>query len=69
MFGVVLGVVALAIVAAGLLGWTALLEPIGRFVPGQATSVVPAVKTATFALAVLIAAKWLVATGMAAAAR
>jgi hypothetical protein len=69
VLGIVLGVVALAIVGAGVFGWNALLEPIGRFVPGQATAAIPTVKTAIFALAVLIAAKWVIAIGMAATAR
>lgn len=69
VLGVVLGVVALAIVGAGIFGWSAILEPIGRFVPGPATTAVTAVRTAIFALGVLIAAKWLVAVGMAATAR
>jgi hypothetical protein len=69
VLGVVLGVIALAIVAAGIFGWSAVLEPIGRFVPGQATTPDTTVRTAIFALAVLIAAKWLIAIGMAATAR
>ena len=69
VLGVVLGVVALAIVGAGVFGWSALLEPIARFVPGQAMAAASTARTAIFALGVLIAAKWLIAIGMAATAR
>lgn len=68
VFGTVLGVLALVIVAAGAFGWTAVLEPISRVVPVQAAVATP-VTTAIFALAVLIAVKWVVAVGMAVAAR
>lgn len=69
VLGVVLGVLAFVIIGAGLFGWNTLLEPIGRFVPGQGVGTVETVRTAIFALAVLIAAKWLIAIGMAATAR
>jgi hypothetical protein len=68
VFGTVLGLVAILIIAAGVSGWTPVLEPIARFVPGQAAVPTP-VTTAIFALAVLIAVKWVVAIGMAVAAR
>ena len=68
-FGTVLGVAALLLIAAGLLGWTAVLDPIARFVPGQASAAMTPARTAIFALAVLIGVKWLVAIGMAATAR
>ena len=68
VLGIVLGVVALLIVTAGVFGWTSLLAPIAGFVPGQAAPV-SAVRTAIFALAVLIAVKWAIAIGMAASAR
>ena len=68
VLGSVLGVIALLIIGADVFGWTAILEPIGRFVPGQAATVTT-VQTAIFALAVLIAVKWVIAIGMAAAAR
>jgi len=68
VFGTVLGLVAILIIAAGVFGWTPVLEPIARFVPGQAAVATP-VTTAIFALAVLIAVKWVVAIGMAVAAR
>jgi hypothetical protein len=68
VFGTVLGLVAILIIAAGVFGWTPVLEPIARFLPAQATAASP-VTTAIFALAVLIAVKWVVAIGMAVAAR
>lgn len=68
VLGILLGTLALVIVAAGLFGWTALLQPIGRFVPGQAATV-PTVHMAIFALAVLISVKWAIAIGMAATAK
>jgi len=68
VFGTVLGLVAILIVAAGVFGWAPVLEPIARFVPAQATAATP-VTTAIFALAVLIGVKWVVAIGMAVAAR
>jgi hypothetical protein len=68
ILGIVLGVSALAIVAAGIFGWDALLQPIARFFPGTAATVTT-VRTAIFALAALIALKWIIATGMAATAR
>ena len=68
VFGTVLGLVAILIIAAGVFGWTPVLEPIARFVPGQAAVATP-VTTAIFALAVLIAVKWVVAIGLAVAAR
>jgi len=68
VFGTVLGIVAILIVVAGVFAWTPVLEPIARFVPGQAGVATP-VTTAIFALGVLIAVKWVVAIGMAIAAR
>ena len=68
VLGVVLGVVALVVVAAGVFGWTAVLQPVAQLVPGDASTWSPA-RTAIVALAALIAVKWLVATVMAAVAR
>jgi hypothetical protein len=68
VLGTVFGVVALAIIGAGIFGWDGLLQPIAQFVPGQ-TGTVTTIRTAIFALAVLIAVKWVVAIGMAATAR
>jgi len=68
VLGIVLGVVALAVIGAGVFGWDALLQPIGQFVPGR-TATPTTVQTAIFALALLIAVKWVIAIGMAATAR
>jgi hypothetical protein len=68
VLGIVLGGLALLIIAAGVFGWTGLLAPIAGFVPSQPASV-SAVRTAIFALAVLIAVKWVIAIGMATTAR
>ena len=69
IFGTVLGGAALLVIAAGLLGWATVLDPIARFVPGQAAALATPARTAIFALAVLIGVKWLVAIGMAATTR
>jgi hypothetical protein len=63
VLGIVLGVVALVVVAAGVFGWTSVLEPVSRFVPGDTATLTPA-RTAIGALAALIGVKWLVATVM-----
>ena len=68
VLGIVLGVIALVIVAAGAFGWTGMLQPIAQFVPGNAATLTPA-RTAVFALAVLIAVKWSIGIAMAATAR
>jgi hypothetical protein len=68
LFGTVLGVVALLVIAAGAFGWTPVLEPIARFVPAQLAPLTNA-QLAIFALAALIAVKWVVAIGMAIANR
>ena len=67
ILGVVLGIVALVVVAAGIFGWTNVLQPVAQLMPGNASTVTPA-RTAVAALGVLIAAKWLIATVMAAVA-
>lgn len=64
LIGTVLGVVAIVIVIAGLLGWTAPFQPLVQLVPGEAASV-SAVQLASLALAGLIATKWVIATGLA----
>jgi hypothetical protein len=68
LLGTTLGIVALLIIAAGVFGWSGVLQPIAQLVPGQATTPAPAT-TAIFALAVLIGVKWLIGIGMAATAR
>jgi hypothetical protein len=68
LVGTVLGIAALLIIAAGLFGWTPVLEPIGRFVPAGIAPLTGA-QTAIFALAAVIAVKWVIAIGMAIANR
>lgn len=68
ILGTVLGIAALLIIGAGILGWTPVLEPIARFVPAQVAPLTNA-QTAIFALAALIAVKWVIAIGMAITAR
>lgn len=70
LIGIVLGVVALAVIAAGLLGWDALLQPIAGFVPGTTPQGMDeTVRVALVTIAGLIAIKWLVAVGLATYAR
>ncbi|HEX8026285.1 MAG TPA: hypothetical protein VF484_08770, partial [Candidatus Limnocylindrales bacterium] len=59
LIGTILGVVAIAIVVAGLLGWTAPFAPLVQLVPGEAATV-SAVQLASLALAGLIATKWVI---------
>jgi hypothetical protein len=66
--GTVLGIAALLVIGAGVFGWTPVLEPMARFVPSQLAPLSGA-QTAILALAALIATKWLIAIGMAVAAR
>ncbi len=68
ILGVVLGVVALVVVAAGMFGWTGVLQPVAQLVPGDAGMQTPA-RAAIVALGALIAVKWLIATAMAAFAQ
>ena len=56
LLGVVLGLVALVVVAAGVFGWTDVLEPVVSLVGINATTVTPA-RTATAVLGTLIAAE------------
>ena len=64
LLGSVLGVVALVVVAAGVFGWTGILEPVAQLVPGQDGTFAPA-RVAIVALGALIAVKWVIATAMA----
>jgi hypothetical protein len=68
VLGTVLGVAALLVIAAGVFGWSGILEPIAAFVPGGATAANPTT-TAVFALAAIIAAKWVIGIAMAVTAR
>lgn len=68
LLGTVLGVIALAVIAAGVFGWSWLLQPIAGFVPGETSAAAPA-RTAILALAGVIAIKWATGIWMAATAR
>jgi len=68
VLGTVLGVAALLVIAAGIFGWSGVLQPISAFVPGGATATNPTT-TAVFALAAIIAAKWVIGIAMAVTAR
>jgi hypothetical protein len=68
LVGTVLGVAIVAIVAAGLFGWSGLLQPVGQLLSLPADTTPPA-RIALVALAWLLAAKWLVAAVMAVLAR
>jgi hypothetical protein len=68
--GIVLGIVALAVIAAGLFGWDGVLQPIAGLVPGpSADGASQTIRTAVIALAGIIAIKWLVAVALATYAR
>jgi hypothetical protein len=66
--GVVLGIVALVVAAAGVFGWTGVLQPITQLLPSQPDALTPA-RGATVALGGIIGVKWFIATTMAAFAR
>jgi hypothetical protein len=66
--GSVLGIVALVVVAAGVFGWTGVLQPITQLLPSQPDTLAPA-RAATVALGGLIGVKWFIAATMAAFAR
>jgi hypothetical protein len=66
--GTVLGVAAAALIVAGLFGWTAVLQPVAAVLSWPIESTPPA-RIALVGLAIVIAAKWLIATAMSAFAR
>lgn len=66
--GIFVGVIALAIVGAGLAGWTGLTQPVAQLVGGQTSTMTPA-RAATVLLAGVVLIKWVVAVAMAALAR
>jgi hypothetical protein len=66
--GIALGIVALVVVAAGVFGWTSVLQPIAQHLPTQPEGLTSA-RAATVTLGGLIGVKWLIATTMAAVAR
>jgi len=68
VLGTVLGLAALLVIAAGIFGWSGILQPIAALVPGGNTATTPAT-TAIFGLAVIIAAKWVIGIAMAVTAR
>ena len=68
LIGTVLGIAALAIVVAGLVGWAAPFQPLVQLVPGQAANA-SAVQLSALALAIVIAAKWLIGLGFGVVAR
>jgi hypothetical protein len=60
IFGIVVGVLALAVAGAGLFGWDALVSPVSGIVPVGANVAVTTERLAIGLLAALIAAKWVV---------
>lgn len=60
IFGIVVGVVALAIAGAGLFGWDAVVSPVSGIVPVGASVAVTTERLAIGLLAALIAVKWVV---------
>lgn len=68
LLGAGLGLVALLLIVAGLLGWSGVLQPLAQYVPSRAQPVAPA-STAIFGLALVIGAKWVIATLLAATSR
>jgi len=62
MLGTALGIAALAIILAGLLGWDAVLRPVAQVVPGSLVGSASTEQLAIVALAGVIALKWLIGT-------
>jgi hypothetical protein len=58
--GSVLGVVALAVIGAGLFGWDGVVSPIAGLVPASDAIALTTERLAVVALAALIALKWVV---------
>jgi hypothetical protein len=59
ILGSAAGIVAIAIVAAGLFGWDGLLRPIAQLAPATLVTETSTERLAILALAALIAIKWL----------
>lgn len=59
ILGSAVGVVAIAIVAAGLLGWDSLLRPVAQLAPESLVASASAERLAIIALTAIIAIKWL----------
>jgi hypothetical protein len=64
--GTGLGLVALAVIGAGLFGWDGLLQPFASLVPVGAGLAITTERIAIFALAAVIVLKWLIGTARAA---
>jgi hypothetical protein len=60
MFGIVVGVLALVLTAAGLFGWDALVRPAAGLVPLGGAVAATTERLAIGLLAALIAVKWIV---------
>jgi hypothetical protein len=60
LFGIVVGVLALAVAGAGLFGWDALVSPAGGIVPMGPNVAATTERLAIGLLAALIALKWVV---------
>ena len=60
IFGIIVGVLALVIAAAGLFGWDAILSPVAGIVPVGSSVAATTERLAIGALAALIVAKWVV---------
>jgi hypothetical protein len=64
VLGTALGVAALLVIAAGLLGWDGLLRPVVQLAPGNLAAGASTEGLAITALAGLILIKWLIGVGM-----
>jgi hypothetical protein len=60
ILGSALGIAALAIIVAGLLGWEAVLRPVAQVLPGTMARSASTEQLAIMALAGVIALKWLI---------
>lgn len=66
ILGSVVGLIAIAVVAAGVLGWDWLLRPVAQFGPASLVTGASTERLAIVALAALIACKWVVDVALAA---
>ncbi len=70
IIGILLGIVALAVIGAGLFGWSTVLQPVSGLVPGSTPAGLDeTLRVALIALAGVIVIKWMVAVGLATSAR
>ena len=66
IIGILLGIVALAVIGAGLFGWSTVLQPVSGLVPGSTPAGLDeTLRVALIALAGVIVIKWVVALGLA----